>query len=130
MTCSIIGQQAALLSKSVIVPNLQACRCLSCTSFIQDETPLHISCSRKNVLKIYFAESRVNMSSSDMNQCGFWLWGNSKHFECRDNPKIAPDLRDIISQHVLNIFPNTLLSVVIHVILRSKMVADNDSHNT
>ena len=48
-----------------------------------------------------------------------------QHLVNRDNPRTAPDFKDIILQHVRNISPNTQRTTVEHTILRFQMVADN-----
>ena len=121
VTCWITGQRYETLLENNIVSDLQAHLCLSCTIFMQDGAFQRISCCVKDVLKTHFTEKRVischfpypwPLRSPDLIPCDFWLWRHLKHLVSRENPRTLPVFKDPISQHVRNISPNTLRSVV------------------
>ncbi|GFU35820.1 transposable element tc3 transposase [Trichonephila clavipes] len=143
VTCSITGQRYASLLRNKIIPDLQARQCLSRIIFMQDGAPPHITRCVTDVIKHHFTEERGisrqfrhlwPFRSSDLNPCDFWLWGHLKQLVSCDQPKTLSDLKDSISQHILNISQNTLRSTVCvcvweHAILRFQIVAENDGHH-
>ncbi|GFV57681.1 uncharacterized protein TNCV_721241 [Trichonephila clavipes] len=117
--------------------DLQAPLCLSHIIFMQDGAPPHITRCVKDTLKHLFTEERVISHQfrhlwpprlPDLNLCDFWLWGHLKQLVSCNQPRTLPDLKDSISQHVLNISQNTVRSTEERAILRFQIVSENYGH--
>ncbi|GBL86791.1 hypothetical protein AVEN_96029-1 [Araneus ventricosus] len=63
--------------------------------------------------------------SSDLNPCDFWLWGYLKDVVLSTPIAHSAELKARIAQHILNVTPETLLSVVEHAVSRLQLVAEN-----
>ncbi|GBO20091.1 hypothetical protein AVEN_21820-1 [Araneus ventricosus] len=63
--------------------------------------------------------------SPDLNPCDFWLCGYLKDVVFSTPIAHLAELKARIAQHILNVTPETLLSVVEHAVSRFQLVAEN-----
>ncbi|GBN77041.1 hypothetical protein AVEN_208727-1, partial [Araneus ventricosus] len=67
--------------------------------------------------------------SPDLNPCDFWLWGYLKDVVFSTPIAHLAELKARIAQHILNVSPETLRSVVEHAVSRFQLVAENDGQH-
>ncbi|GFW47237.1 uncharacterized protein TNCV_56901 [Trichonephila clavipes] len=100
---------------------------------MQDGAPPRIANPVKQLLKGHFGNARVlsrisqqsDPRSPDLNRCDFWLWGYLKDIVFSAPIAHLAELKSRIAQHILNVIPKTLQSIVEYVVPRFKRVAHN-----
>ncbi|GBN07059.1 hypothetical protein AVEN_39056-1 [Araneus ventricosus] len=88
----------------------------------------------KQLLKRHFGNARIishlfptalPSRSPYLNPCDFWLWGCLKDVVFSTPTAHLAELKACIAQHILNVTPETLRSVVEHAVPRFQLVAEN-----
>ncbi|GBM19504.1 hypothetical protein AVEN_107979-1 [Araneus ventricosus] len=67
--------------------------------------------------------------SPDLNPCDFWLWGYLKDVVFSTPIAHLAELKARIAQHILNVTPETLRSVVEHAVSRFQLIAENSGQH-
>lgn len=133
VTVTVTGQRYACLLRNHVIPVLQQRGCVDGIIFMQDGAPPHIANPVKQLLRRHFGNARIISRhfptawpprSPDLNPCDFWLWGYLKDVFSAPIANLA-ELKARIAQHILNVTPETLRSVVEHAVSRFQLVAHN-----
>ena len=134
VTCTVNGQRYACLLRNQVIPTLQQHACVDRIIFMQDGAPPHIAKPVKQLLKTHFGDDRIISRhfprgwpprSPDLNPCDFWLWGYLKNHVFSGPVANLAELKARVTQHVHNVTPETLRSVVEHAVYRLKLVEEN-----
>lgn len=134
VTCTVNGKRYACLLRNQVIPTLQQHACVDKIIFMQDGAPPHIAKPVKQVLKTHFGDDRIISRhfprawpprSPDLTPCDFWLWGYLKNHVFSGPVANLAELKARITQHVHNVTPETLRSVVEHAVYRLKLVEEN-----
>lgn len=134
VTVTVNGQRYESLLRNDVIPALQQRECVDSIIFMQDGAPPHIANRVKRLLRRHFGNARIisrhfptawPARSPDLNPCDFWLWGYLKDIVFSTPIANVADLKTRIAQHILNVTPDTLRSVVEHAVSRFNLVAHN-----
>ncbi|NSX83578.1 hypothetical protein GOM44_04430 [Wolbachia endosymbiont of Atemnus politus] len=133
VTCTITGKRYENLLRNQVIPALQQRACVGSIIFMQDGAPPHIFNPVKQLLTMHFGTRIISRHfptvwpprSPDLNPCDFWLWGYLKSVVFRGPIQNLAELKTRITQHIHNITPDTLRSVVEHAVSRFQLVAEN-----
>ncbi|GBN56822.1 hypothetical protein AVEN_33068-1 [Araneus ventricosus] len=99
-----------------------------------DGAPPHIANPVKQLLKRPFGNARIisrhfptawPSRSPDLNPLDFWMWGYLKAVVFSNPIAHLAELKARIAQHILNVIPETLRSVVEHAVSRFQLIAEN-----
>ncbi|GBN75379.1 hypothetical protein AVEN_8064-1 [Araneus ventricosus] len=127
VTVTVTGQRYECLLRNHVIPTLQQRGCVDRIIFMQDGAPPHIANPVKQLLKRHFGNARIisrqfptawPSRSPDLNPCDFWLWGYLKDFVFSTPIAHLAELKARIAEHILNVTPETLRSVVEHAVSR------------
>ena len=117
ITVTVTGQRYECLFGNHGIPALQQLRCVNRIIFMQDGAPLHIANTVKQQLKRHFRNARFTSRqfptpwlfiSSDLNPCDFWMWCCLKDVLFSSPIAHLAKLKARITQHILNVTPETL----------------------
>lgn len=134
VTCTVTGKRYECLLRNHVIPALQQRGCVDEVIFMQDGAPPHIANPVKQLLKRHFGNARIisrrfptawPSRSPDLNPCDFWLWGYLKAVVFSAPIANLAELKARIAQHILNVTPETLRSVVEHAVSRFQLVSEN-----
>ncbi|GBM66465.1 hypothetical protein AVEN_146293-1 [Araneus ventricosus] len=133
VTVTVTDQLYECLLRNHVIPALKQRGYVDRIIFMQDGAPPHIGNPVKQLLKRHFGNARIISGhfptvwpsrSPDLNPCDFWLWGYLKDVFSTPIAHLA-ELKARIEQHILNVTPETLRSVVEHAVSRFQLVAEN-----
>ncbi|GBN59853.1 hypothetical protein AVEN_111687-1 [Araneus ventricosus] len=79
----------------------------------------------RSIILFWMADLAWPSRSPDLNPCDFWLWGYLKDVVFSTPIAHLAELKARIAQHILNMTPETLRSVVEHAVSRFQLVAEN-----
>ncbi|GBL92350.1 hypothetical protein AVEN_35877-1 [Araneus ventricosus] len=118
--------------------SFQPCKCADSTIFTQDGASPHIATPVKQLLNLHFRNDRIISHhfatawpprSPDLNPCDFWLWGYLKDVVYAAPIANLAELKNRITQHILNITTETLRSVVEYAELCFQLIGKNCGHH-
>ncbi|GBL94545.1 hypothetical protein AVEN_235631-1 [Araneus ventricosus] len=118
---TVTGQRYECLLRNHVIPALQQRGCVDRIIFMQDGAPPQIA----NPVKQHFGNARIisrhfptawPSRSPDLNPCDFWLWGYLKDVVFSTQIAHLAEVKARIAQHILNVTPETLRSVVEHAV--------------
>ncbi|GFX93993.1 uncharacterized protein TNCV_3413551 [Trichonephila clavipes] len=98
--------------------------CVDGLIFMQDGASLYTANPVKHLLKVHFGNARVishhfpkvwQPRSPKLNPCHFWRWGYLKDVAFTAPITHLAELKSRIAQHILNVTPETLQSILQHV---------------
>ena len=105
---------------------------------MQDGALLHIGNPIKQQLKRRFGNAGINSRhfptawqyrSPGLNPCDFRLWGYLKDVMFRIPITHLAELKERIKQHILNVIPETLQSMVMYAVFRFQLVSERDEQH-